>query len=111
MPSNRPDIIINLALPLLIIALAIPLVCEKIPPNGWYGFRIQKTFSSDEMWYRTNKLGGQYFIVAALLQMAAAVILGFIWPRSATPAAVWAILPGAPVLIAALLWYLRIRKF
>lgn len=111
MPPDRTLIIINVAIPLLVIALSIPLVYEKILPNGWYGFRIPKTFSSDEMWYRTNKLGGQYFIVAALVQLAAVPVLVLIWPESATPAMVWGILPGAPVLIAALLWYLRIRRF
>lgn len=25
---------------LLLAALAVPLWLEKIPPNGWYGFRV-----------------------------------------------------------------------
>jgi SdpI/YfhL protein family len=37
------------------IVISIPLLYEKIKPNGWYGFRTQKTLSSEEIWYKANK--------------------------------------------------------
>ncbi len=111
MPSDRIPLIINVVIPLLMIVLSVPLVYEKIPPNRWYGFRTPKTFSSDSMWYRTNKLGGQYFIVAALVQLVALIVLALTWPGAAAQVTQWGILPAAPLLVAVLLWFLRMRKF
>jgi hypothetical protein len=35
--------------PILLIALAIPLILQKIPRNGFYGFRTPYTLSSDDV--------------------------------------------------------------
>lgn len=53
------------------IILGIPLLLEKIKPNRLYGFRIAKTLSSDEIWYKSNKYVGRDFIVTGII-----VILG-----------------------------------
>jgi uncharacterized membrane protein len=111
METDKTLVIVNLAIPLVIIALSIPLVYSKVPPNGWYGFRTPKTLSSDAMWYRTNKIGGRYFIVAAVFQLAAVLVVVTLWPGLATRLLGYGILPTVPLLIAVLLWFLRIRKF
>ena len=111
METDKTLVIVNLAIPLLIIALSIPLVYSKVPPNGWYGFRTPKTLSSDSMWYRTNRIGGQYFIVAALFQLAAVLIVIALLPGLAMPLLGYGIVPTVPLLIAVMMWFLRIRKF
>lgn len=40
------------------IALAIPLILGKVPPNEWYGFRTPKTLSEPHIWYSANRLMG-----------------------------------------------------
>lgn len=38
----------------LLIALSIPLIRGKIPPNGLYGFRTPRTMSDPGIWYPAN---------------------------------------------------------
>jgi uncharacterized membrane protein len=102
--------ILTLVFPVAIIILSLPLVYEKVPPNRGYGFRTRKTRSSEQMWYRTNKLGGQYFIVAAIFQLAGALIL-LAWPGTERPQIAGELVVLLPILIALLAWWLRIRTF
>jgi uncharacterized membrane protein len=60
---------------LLLAALSIPLVQRKIKRKGFYGFRVPKTLSSDEIWYDANAYAGKRLFIAGLVT-AAAVILG-----------------------------------
>ncbi len=39
----------------LLTALSVPLLLEKIRPNGLYGFRVAKTMNNPEIWYAVNK--------------------------------------------------------
>lgn len=41
------------------IVISIPLILEKIPPNYLYGFRVKKTLSNKEIWYKANKYLGK----------------------------------------------------
>ena len=97
-----------LCVPLVMIGLSIPLILEKVPPNGWYGFRIPKTMSSPAIWYPANKLGGQYFIAAGIAQFV--LLLWFLWSGSER---VWFtdIAIAGPLLAATLLWFLKIRRW
>jgi uncharacterized membrane protein len=56
--------------PVLTIALSIPMVLGKIPPNRFYGFRTRKTLSNPEVWYRANRLAGIDLIVATLASLS-----------------------------------------
>ncbi len=61
---------IHLSVGVLLAVVSIPLWMEKVPRNGWYGLRIQKSMESDENWYRINRFGGQgMFVVGALIAM------------------------------------------
>ena len=111
MQPDKMLVITNVGVALLMIALSLPLIYEKVPPNGWYGFRTSKTVSSDSMWYRANKLGGRYFVAAALVQLLAVLLLSGMWPEAANELMLLAILPAVPVFGGLLLWYLRIRKW
>lgn len=105
------------ALPLLIsslflIGLSIPLVLQKIPPNGWYGFRTEKTLSDPSIWYSANKLGGKYFLVVGVFQLAAWL---FIVSTPSLPVTAFLLgrivfLVSVPLLAAILLWWTQVRK-
>jgi len=56
---------------ILEIILGIPLLLKKVKPNWLYGFRLPKTLSSDEIWYKSNKYVGRDLIVVGII-----VILG-----------------------------------
>ena len=66
--------------PLLIIAVSIPLILGMVPRNHWYGFRTSKTLASDAVWYEGNRIGGKYFVIAALIQLATMAVVFLVWP-------------------------------
>ena len=39
--------LIGYVVPLLILALSIPMILDRVPPNGAYGFRTPKTLESE----------------------------------------------------------------
>ena len=57
----------------MLVAVCIPLILGKIPPNGLYGFRVKKTLEHPEIWYPVNKYGGTRLLIASLLLVVAAV--------------------------------------
>lgn len=71
--------IINISIGLLFILLSIPLIANKIPMNKLYGFRIQKSFTSDENWYKINNYGGKQLLYWSILMVAVGVIC-FLFP-------------------------------
>jgi hypothetical protein len=63
---------------LFLAAVAIPLIREKIKPNGLYGFRVADTLNDPQVWYATNKHFGIRLLVAALVHVAACIGLYFV---------------------------------
>ena len=50
---------------------------SKVPKNFFLGIRTPWTLSSDEVWYKTHRLGGWFFIICGLL----VILGGFLkWP-------------------------------
>lgn len=66
---------------LLILALSIPLILRRIPPNAVYGIRTRASFASESDWYRINQIGGRYLSIASSLIILSGVI-GFFLPAS-----------------------------
>src|SRR5262245_4115922 len=63
----------DLTVPVVLIVVAIPLILEKIPRNGFYGFRTPYALSSDEVWYRANRISGFSLLAAGLVWLAVAI--------------------------------------
>ena len=53
-------LVVGLFVPLLALALAVPLILEKVPPNNTYGFRTSRTLSAPEIWYPANRMAGWF---------------------------------------------------
>jgi uncharacterized membrane protein len=66
---------VNLVIPLTIVVLAIPLILQKVPRNGFYGFRTPLTMSSDEIWYYANKISGIALVAAGIFWFALGRVL------------------------------------
>lgn len=60
---------------LLLAALALPLIEEKIGPNAWYGFRLPGAFRDEKTWYAVNHFGGVRLAWSGLLIALAALVL------------------------------------
>lgn len=52
---------------LLFIALSIPLIQERVPPNSFYGFRTAKSLSDPKIWYAINRMSGIDLLIAGSL--------------------------------------------
>jgi uncharacterized membrane protein len=62
----------------LLASLSVPMILGKIPPNGWYGFRVKKTMENPEIWYPVNSYSGKWLLVVGLLMILASVGLFFV---------------------------------
>ncbi len=57
-------------LPLVFVALGIPLVLKLVPPNGLYGVRTGETLASDQVWYAANFSAGAAAVLFGLAATA-----------------------------------------
>ncbi len=71
-------LILHVASGVLLMALSLPLLWEKVPPNGLYGFRVKATLENPRIWYAANKFAAKRLLVAGAVFVVAAVILYFI---------------------------------
>ncbi len=108
-PVPRVVVVILIALPLLMIGLSVPMVLGRIAPNPWYGVRTRKTLASKEVWYRANRLGGQYLIVATVIALAIWGLMAFVPLASAVRAPLYILILVASTTIAMALLLARIR--
>jgi uncharacterized membrane protein len=71
-------VILSFIIPsILFVILSIPLILKKVPPNGIYGFRLKKTMSNGEIWYKANRFGGAALLVAASVTSMSCAVLFF----------------------------------
>src|SRR5688572_12619231 len=66
---------VTVIVPLIMIGLAIPMILEKVPRNYLYGFRTRYTLSSDEVWYRANKISGIALAAAGLAWLITGMVI------------------------------------
>jgi hypothetical protein len=55
--------LIDIFVGVLVIAVCIPLLKNKIRMNYWYGMRFRKSFESNENWYKINQFGARRMIL------------------------------------------------
>ena len=61
------------AVGLLFIGLAIPLIRRRVKPNQMYGLRVPATFANEWVWYEANAASGRDLLYGGLCQLAAAL--------------------------------------
>ncbi len=60
---------------LLLAGLSVPLILQKIPPNGFYGLRVRSTMENPKLWYKVNAYAGRRLLVVGLLTAFGSIIL------------------------------------
>ena len=63
-------------LPLLLLALAVPLALGMVEPNGLYGFRTAASRASEANWYAANGAAGWTMAILSLAALALNLIFG-----------------------------------
>lgn len=74
---------------LVFIGLGVPLIQRRIPRNRWYGFRVAKTYSSEQVWYEANQIAGRDLVVAGVVIALTALVTAGLAAR----------VPGFPVTV------------
>jgi hypothetical protein len=64
-----------IAVGLLYIGLAIPLMRRRVKPNRLYGLRVPATFADEWVWYEANAQTGRDLIYVGTLQTGVAIVL------------------------------------
>jgi hypothetical protein len=62
----------------LLAVLAVPRILGKIPPNGWYGFRVKKTMENPEIWYPVNVYSGKWLLAIGLIDILPTVGFSYV---------------------------------
>lgn len=60
---------------LLLAALSVPLILQKIGPNPLYGFRVKQTLEDPAVWYPVNAYAAQRLLAVGLAISVAAGVL------------------------------------
>ncbi len=62
----------------LLVGLSIPLLANRIPPNGWYGFRVPNTLNDPTIWYKTNRYAARWLLLSGIVTILSAVAFYFV---------------------------------
>ena len=85
---------------LLFVALAVPLLRRRVPPNTWYGLRVGETMADSEVWYEANQRSARDFLRLGVGFAVLAVALSFVpWHDDQSYALVCALVLVVGVLI------------
>jgi uncharacterized membrane protein len=58
-----------------LIAISLPMMYDKVPPNGFYGFRTPRTMSDPNVWYPANRVAGRNLAVAGAIVSTTALVV------------------------------------
>jgi len=59
----------------LMVAIAVPLIQKRIPPNPWYGFRVRQTLDNSNVWYPVNAYAGKCLFRSGIATSVGAIAL------------------------------------
>jgi uncharacterized membrane protein len=65
---------------LILAALSVPLLREKVRPNWFYGFRVPKTLNNPQVWYAANKFAAKRLLWSGATLVVAATGLYYLAP-------------------------------
>ena len=84
------------------VVTGVPLILQRVPPNPWYGFRVQATLENQAVWYPANRYLGKCLLVFGLFMIVTSVGLSLvpgINPLVYTFSCVGALVVGANVML------------
>ncbi len=63
--------ILYLIMGLVLVGISVPLLAGRVSRNRWYGFRIPRSYDSEESWLLINRFGARHLmrwssVIAAL---------------------------------------------
>lgn len=83
----------NIGTGLLLIAICVPLLRGSIRRNRFYGFRLRRSFESEEDWQRINRYGARWMIIWSIILIGIGIATFFLPIRDSITALVWTAVP------------------
>src|SRR5690606_335575 len=59
----------------LLVALGLPLMRSRVPPNAWWGLRVPATLAAEEVWCEANAASGRDIVWLGIAIIVAALVL------------------------------------
>lgn len=91
---------------LLLVAIAIPLMRRRIPPNWLYGLRVPASFADESVWYEANAKSGRDLLCFGMLLAILPVGLSFSG-LGATAHIAWALIAVSGAIALAIVGWRR----
>lgn len=101
---------IAVASSLLFIALAIPLMLRRVPPNAWYGLRVAATFEDDSVWYEANARSGRDLLLLGTSLLVLALLMPVVPVSEATYLLFWSSVTLAGCVLLAVAGWRRANR-
>ena len=67
---------------IILIMFVAPLAFNKVGPNNNYGFRISKTLSSEEIWYKANQFSGWATIISSCISLVCILFMKLFFSKT-----------------------------
>ncbi|MCB8936362.1 MAG: SdpI family protein [Anaerolineae bacterium] len=97
---------------LLLVALSIPMLLDKVPPNPWYGFRVPSTLSDEKLWYKANRYIARGLLATGIITVVGALALYLLMPGLPVDTYAWLVLAvfGAPMIVTVVAGFRYLRR-
>jgi len=80
-----PISVVLLVAGVVLMAVALPLVRGRVPPNRFYGVRVPTTLANERAWYSANARVGRDFIVYGGTLVVTAIAVPILFPKWPPP--------------------------
>jgi len=94
----------------LLIALSIPMVLRRVPPNAFYGLRVPATFKDEEVWYAANAASGRDMVLLGIFIILFGVVPPWLGWSGASHLLAWSVVVGAGAVLMAVLGWGRANR-
>lgn len=72
--ENWIGVLLAAGMGLLFVAIGVPLMKGRVPPNRFYGYRTGATLRDPQIWYPVNALTGRYLAMTGGVLLLLALI-------------------------------------
>jgi hypothetical protein len=63
---------------MILAGLSVPLVLQKMPPNGFFGLRSRATVNNPKLWYKINAFAGKRLLATGLATALGSIVLYYL---------------------------------
>jgi len=90
---------------LLLIAVSVPMMLRRVPPNDVYGLRVPATLQDEQVWYDANAASGRDMVLFGVIVVLFSLVPPWFGWSVASHVLAWsALVVGGALLTAVVGW-------